>query len=93
MIDIAALHRKSGSTKILGKFFATSGYKATANYLSMTGLPEEEIVQRRQAHRGAVGIAKVHPMLVIEYLRWVDFDTYANWVRKHVEEAKSEQGG
>ena len=92
MIDIASLHRKSGSKKILGKFFATSGYRDLAEYLRESGLEDKEIAMRSQAYRGAVGIAKVHPSVVIEYLRWVDFGIYANWVDKKVSVPEAPQG-
>lgn len=82
MIDIAELHRKSNSKKILGKFFATSSYRKAAEHLASTGLAEADIVQKRQAYRGAVGVAKVHPFLVMEYLRWVDYEAYAVYIHK-----------
>ena len=82
MIDIAVLHRKSGSTKILGKFFATSAYRNASEYLTEQGVEEKEITMRHQAHRGAVGISKVHPLIVIEYLRWVDYDAYAGYIQE-----------
>ena len=84
MIDIAKLHRDSGSDKILAKFFATAAYRKMAAYLVSQGVKPEEIVQKRQAHRGAVGIAKVHSLVAMEYLRWVDFDTYANLLEKRL---------
>ncbi len=91
MIDIAALHRKAGSAKVLGKFFATAGYKSTREYLLSKGVPEEEIVSRTQAYRGAVGISKVHPLVVIEYLRWCHFPTYAKWVLSKVREEAADE--
>ena len=88
MIDIAKLHRKSGNKKILGKFFATSGYKNSADYLRSTGLSDNEITVGSQAHRGAVGVSKVHPVIFIEYLRWADFDNYADWVDEQMKAQK-----
>ena len=82
MIDIAKLHRKSGSNKILGKFFATSGYRLAAEHLSSEDVPDNEITVKHQAHRGAVGISKVHPLIVIEYLRWVDYEAYAGYIQE-----------
>ena len=85
MIDIAALHRKSGNSKILGKFFATAGYKKCHDYLTNSGLEEEDIAVRTQAYRGAVGIAKVHKLVAMEYIRWVDYNTYANLLEKRLD--------
>lgn len=80
MIDIAAIHRKSGSKKILGKFFETAAYKHTHAYLTDIGIEEKGIVDRRHAYRGAVGISYVHPMVALEYFRWADFKKYASWI-------------
>lgn len=80
MIDIAYIHRKSGSKKILGKFFETAAYKQTRAYLTDIGIDEKDIVDRRHAYRGAVGISYVHPMVALEYFRWADFKKYASWI-------------
>ena len=80
MIDIAAIHRKSGSKKILGKFFETAAYKHTHAYLTDIGIEEKDIADRRHAYRGAVGISYVHPMVALEYFRWADFNKYASWI-------------
>ena len=83
MIDIAELHRQSGSKKILGKFFATSGYLKAVEHLKYTGIKEADIVQKSHAHRGTVGVAKVHPLIMIEYLRWADYEAYAEFIHNN----------
>jgi len=80
MIDIAKQHRASGSPRILAKFFTSKGYSQAAEYLIHDGLRTQEIRDPQNAFRGQPGIEKVHPLIALEYARWVDYDAYAKLV-------------
>lgn len=79
MIDIAKHHRSFESPKILAKFFSTSGFRAARDALLKTGLTTPDIVKRKMPYRGQPSVALVHPLISLEYLRWVDYDKFAKW--------------
>jgi len=82
MLDIAKQHRASGSPKILAKFFNSHAYRMAHKHLPDRGLMEPYIVIRAGAYRGTPSIAKVHPLVALEYARWVDYDAFAAKVLK-----------
>lgn len=90
MIDIAKYHRKSGDDRAVARFFASAIFKDVQAFLTKCGYDEKEIVKRTNSYRGAPSVAMVHPMVVVEYLRWLDYDRYAAWVMKKIEEDRAQ---
>jgi len=82
MIDIAKKHRGSGSPKVLAKFFKSKAYTQAYTFLRNEGYGPDAIARKQHAYRGTPGIAFVHPLVALEYARWVDYDSFAAKILK-----------
>ena len=85
LVDIAKLHRLNGSTRAVADFFRSSGFGKAKDYLTARGVPDDEIFIKRQAHRSTPGVALVHPLVAMEYTRWVNYDIYSAIFLQHYE--------
>lgn len=83
LVDIIALHQKSGSKKPFSFFFGSRGYKMAYEYLkSELQLPDNEVLVRQMPRKGTPSAARVHPLIAVEYLRWVNYEKFAQYALK-----------
>lgn len=80
LIDIGAWHVKSEDQRPLSRFFNSAGAKEAIEYLQDTGHDQHSIAVRSGGHRSVPSNAKVHPLLAMEYLRWLDYSKFAKAV-------------
>lgn len=78
LIDIAAMYKRiPNPRKPFSYFFSSRGYTTAYNYLrDEKKLPEHHILVRAMPSRGNPSVARVHPLVAVEFLRWVDYDKY-----------------
>lgn len=89
LIDIGAWHVKSDDQRPLSRFFNSAGAKEAIEYLQDAGHDQHSIAVRSGGHRSAPSNAKVHPLLAMEYLRWLDYSKYAQAIIKTSRAARS----
>lgn len=78
LVDIAQMHRKYGHTKVFSHFFNSGGYRRAYEHLTNNlQLPEEEVLVRSMPSRSNPSVAKVHPLIAMEYILWADYPRYA----------------
>lgn len=82
MIDIGAWHAKTDDQRPLSRFFNSAGAKQAIEALQDRNLSQREIAIRSGGHRSLPAQALVHPLLAMEYLRWLDYSKYAEAVIK-----------
>lgn len=73
--DLHKLHQLRPNTTF-NNFFKSAGCKATLKYLESTGLPESYRLMRMPAVPGIPARALAHPLLALEFIRWMDHDLY-----------------
>ena len=78
MKDIGKYHHSRSHTRPLSEFFRSAPYLRLHAHLLAQGLSEQDIVQRTPPHRGQTSEARVHPLVAMEYLRWVDYPAYCD---------------
>lgn len=78
LYDIAQLHRKHANPRVFSHFFLSAGYKKVHTYLKSTQVPDSEILIRSMPSKGHPSMAKVHPLVLLEYIRWADYPKYAS---------------
>jgi hypothetical protein len=76
MIDLATYHYKHKPEVMLARFFNTKPYHLVYTYLKEKGLTDNQITQRTKPHRGSPGVAQVHMLVFIEYLKWAEPQKY-----------------
>lgn len=82
MVDIAKLHRAANTKKQIDVFLRSAAFRNTEKYLRGQGLTEPEIFERHRAYVNVPAVIKVHRLLAVEYIRWLDYDRYAKWVEQ-----------
>ena len=83
LIDITKTHRTLKDKRAISEFFRSAGYKRALGYLQDAGLTEEEVVVRSPAHRSSPSAAKVHAVIMMEYVRWVDYGKFCDVFLNH----------
>ena len=85
LVDIAAMYRRHPNPpkKPFSYFFTSRGFQMASQYLrDAQQLPEHEIAVRTMPHRGSPSIAKVHPLVALEFLRWLDYGKFhESWLK------------
>lgn len=82
MIDIAKVYRRHDCAKPFNAFFNTKGYKHCRDYLVSNGTPTSDIRRRTPASRGTPAVVLVHPLIALEFVRWIDSEMYYTAVEK-----------
>ena len=83
LVDIAKAHRNTQDKRPVAEFFRSAGYKRAMDYLHSVDITEETAVARTPAHRSNPAVAKVHPIIMMEYVRWVDYGKYCSVFLDH----------
>jgi hypothetical protein len=84
MIDLSEIHKQANCDMSLSRFFKLKAYTDTVDYLRRHGVPQNKISYFQRPYRGSQTIAYAHPIIAIEFLRWVNYDKYLDWVGKTV---------
>ena len=84
LVDIAQLYRKHPNPrKPFSYFFNSRAYSQAYEYLKeQKKLPENHIIVRSMPYRGSPSSAKVHPLIVVEFVRWLDYGRYHDQMMK-----------
>lgn len=76
MKDIGKYHHAHNIPRPISEFFRSAPYLQLYDHLRGLGLSEPQVVQRGHACKGTPSGAVVHPLVALEYLRWVDYGAY-----------------
>jgi hypothetical protein len=88
LFDIAELYRRSPNpAKPFSYFFNSRGYKTAHAHLRQQGLPENQILIREMPSRTNPSVAKVHPLILVEFLRWYSYEHFARIVNERLSDA------
>ena len=84
MIDIYKLYRSSPeeNRKPFNRFFESKGYVQAFEHLKYErGLEESSILKRSRGSIHAPATALVHPLVVLEFVRWMNYGTYVDLLK------------
>jgi hypothetical protein len=79
MIDLYTLYRKhpAESRRPFNRFFETSAFTAVFEYLRYEQkLPETAILKRTHGQKQAPATALAHPLVALEFIRWLDYPRF-----------------
>lgn len=87
LIDIAEIHRRAQAsdpkTRPLAQFFQSTGHTKAFNHLKYDlNLDADAIMQRSKPSRGNPSVIKVHFLMALEFVRWLDYSRYVKMVSK-----------
>jgi hypothetical protein len=88
MIDLYSLYRKAAAEprRPFNRFFETAAFTAAFEYLRYEkALPESAILKRTHGQKQAPATAFAHPLLAMEFVRWMDYPRYAGMVLSFVD--------
>ena len=68
-VSIQTLHEKFAKDKVLGNFWRSDGFKASESVLTHKGFKARAAAETPAAGRKAQTL--VHPLVAVEYFRWV----------------------
>ena len=68
-VDINALHERFAKDKVLGNFWRSDGFKASESVLTSKGYKAR--VSGETPAAGRRSQTMVHPLVAVEYFRWV----------------------
>ena len=68
-VDINVLHEKTAKDKVLGNFWRSDGFKACESVLTHKGFKARASGETPAAGRKSQTL--VHPLVAVEYFRWV----------------------
>lgn len=81
MIDIANIYRRhQNPRRPFSYFFTSKGYKAAYDYLRSQDYADHQILIREMPFRTNPSVAKVHPLIATEFVRWLDYPRFARIV-------------
>ena len=85
LIDIAKMYKSVKSPRRpFSYFFKSRGFQLAELHLKEDlELPENQIMIRKMPSRGNPTVAKVHPIIAVEFIRWLDFGVYTQQVMKN----------
>lgn len=76
MIDIYVLYRKATNPRPFNRFFESAGFSKAYDYLKASALPESSIIKRSRGSVAAPATAFVHPLIALEFVRWLNYAVY-----------------
>jgi hypothetical protein len=84
LIDIATWYkRQANPRRPFSYFFKSRGFQLAEQYLKEeVGLSDAEIMVREMPSRGHPTVAKVHPIIAVEFLRWLDYGIFYHQAMK-----------
>jgi hypothetical protein len=81
LTDIADIYRRHHNPRRpFSYFFNSRGYATAHAYLKSIDLPDEEIMIREMPSRGHPSVALVHPIIAIEFIRWLDYSKFVKLI-------------
>ena len=85
LIDIARMYNTiKNPRRPFSYFFKSRGFQMAEEYLrDVKELPDGEIMIREMPSRGHPTVAKVHPMIAVEFIRWLDYGVFYQQVMKN----------
>jgi hypothetical protein len=78
MIDLYAIYRKvpPADRRPFNRFFESAGFGRAYDHLRAAPLPESSIIKRSRGSVAAPATAFVHPLVALEFVRWVNYDSF-----------------
>ncbi len=87
MIDIYTLYRKAPAEarRPFNRFFESSGFLRAYEHLRYTeSLEEPSIIKRSRGSVAAPATAFVHPLVAVEFVRWLDYGSFARMLAQEL---------
>ena len=84
MIDIYSLYRNSSAEgrKPFNRFFESKGFMQAFEHLRYDrGLDEGTIIKRSRGNIHAPATARVHPLIALEFVRWMNYGVYVDLLK------------
>lgn len=89
MIDIYVLYRRATNPRPFNRFFESAGFSKAYDYLKTQQLPEASIIKRSRGSVAAPATAFVHPLVALEFLRWLNYAVYVDQISSLISEETS----
>lgn len=89
MIDIYKLYRNSPEEgrKPFNRFFESKGYVQAFEHLRYDkNLDEGSIIKRSRGNIHAPATARAHPLVVLEFVRWMNYGAYVDLMKLQPED-------
>ena len=89
VIDIYKLYRSSPEEgrKPFNRFFESKGYVQAFEHLRYDrGLDEGSILKRSRGSIHAPATARVHPLVALEFVRWMNYGVYVDLLKLEAED-------
>ena len=90
MIDIYVLYRKATSPRPFNRFFESAGFSKAYDHLKASALPESSIIKRSRGSVAAPATAFVHPLIALEFIRWLNYAVYVEQLSSLLGNAENE---
>ena len=87
MIDIYVLYRKAERPRPFNRFFESAGFSKAYDYLkTVQALEEASIIKRSRGSVAAPATAYAHPLIALEFLRWLNYSVYVDQIEALISE-------